>query len=646
MNKIIVTSAFVVASLVGSFAAVNSDPVLMTVNKRPVHKSEFEYLYHKNSAQQLQPQSLDEYVDMFVNYKLKVADAEAAGLDTTQNFLNEFNQFRHDLAQPYVSETAMMDSLVDVAYSHYATLRDVSHIMLSLGQNSQDMKDSYNKLDSLRNAIMAGSTTWEDVAARYSIDGGSKSRGGNMGWMPLGRFPWSFEDMAYQVPVGKISDIVNSGFGYHIIRVEDERPNPGEVNVAHILVLTRGLDDEGKARARAKADSLYTVLTGGADFADVAKRESQDPGSAHNGGDLGWFGPGKMVAPFDSASFAMSVGEISKPVETAFGYHILYKKDKRPVASEADLRKLIEGQIKSDDRIMMIDNVHMAKLVKRFNGRLDKKGLKKVHKLIKSNAGGYDSVAVSKLYVSDIPVVLVGKTKYPVKDVMPMVAVTAITDADHAMELIEDAANRLMQRELRAAEIDDLMLTNSEYRNLVNEYRDGILLFDRASAMVWDKASKDTAGLEAFFMSHRDNYKWDAPKYKGYVIMAANDSILAEAKVFADSLGVNVQRTALVKAMRDRFDRKVKVERVIAAKGDNPITDYLVFDGPKPSSEKQSWNSYYAFAGSVISAPQEAADVRSAVTTDYQNYLEEQWLKQLHDKYPVTINRDVLKTVK
>lgn len=648
MKKTLIALGVAAATALATFAATQADPVVMTVNGLPVLKSEFEYLYNKNASQQLQPQTLMEYVEMFKDYKLKVADALAARLDTTRDFRDEYNKFRFELAAPYLEETEMIDSMIAAAYSHYPEQVNVSHIMLPLGQDSKDMAENYARLDSIRNLILSGDLKWDEAVYFNTIDGGTKARKGNMGWLPLGRFPWQFEDMAYATKVGEISPIVNSGFGYHIIRVEQRRPNPGEVQVKHILRTTRGLDSTQVAATRALTDSLYNVLTTqkDADFDALARQFSQDPGSASRGGDLGWFGPGAMVVPFDSAAFALKVGEVSQPVETAFGYHILFKTAQRPYLTFDQAKKTIESQISNDDRQLLAIQRHQSKLESKFKAALDKKGLDKIYKMIAKNPGGYDSTMVEKLRTCDITVFTIGKKKYPVKAVMKSVPVTASTDASHAITLIKEGANQQMKIALGEMDRDDLLTTNADYRNLVNEYRDGILLFARATDQVWDRASRDTQGLEEFFNANRSRYHWDAPKYVGYVVMAMNDSLLNEARQYTDSLtasGSIPDHDTLVQEMRNRFNRSVKIERVVAAKGDNPITDYLAFAGEKP--DKPTWNSYYAWNGGLQAQPQKALDVRSQVVTDYQNYLEQQWLKEIRAKYPIVVFREVLDTI-
>ncbi|MBO5052697.1 MAG: peptidylprolyl isomerase [Muribaculaceae bacterium] len=646
MKKLLI-SASILSMALAVVAAKNNDPILMTVNGLPVHKSEFQYLYNKNNSQQLKPQTLDEYVEMFVNYKLKVADALAAGLDTTTEFDNEYAKFKAELADPYLKETTTIDSLVNHVYNQQRTFRHVKHLMMPLGQNNAENKDIVNRLDSIRAEILASHISWDDAVAKYSIDRGTNRNGGDMYWMMPTRFPYQFVDMAYATPVGQISPIVNSGFGNHIIYVVEEIPNPGEVKVEHILKLTpRNADAKQIAEVKAKIDSIYNVLKAGADFADVAKRESDDPGSASQGGALDWFGKGMMVAPFDSAAFAMADGQLSEPVRTSYGFHILHKSEHRDMATLDKMRPQIEAIINNDERINIPFQAKVNRLKKQFKASLNQKGLDQVKQLIVKN-GGYDSLAIQKIAKSDITVYNIGKSKCPIKDIAAKIPSTAVKDADNALLLISNAAENAMNSQLLDLEREQLINSNTEYRNLVNEYRDGILLFNIANTKVWERAATDTEGLENYFKQHKDKYTWDKPKFKGYVIFAENDSTLDLVKDFVKSYDNDqFDHNTFVNAVKEKFGRNAKVERVIAAKGDNPITDYLAFDAPKPQGTKNKWQTYFSFRGHIIDNPEEATDVRGQVITDYQNQLEAQWIEQLRKTYPVKINQKVLDTLK
>lgn len=624
------------------------EEVLMTVGDRPVYNSEFEYLYKKNAGQQLEPMTIDEYVEKFTDYKLKVASALDERMDTTGEYRKELEQFKVDLARPYMRDTALEQQLLDEAYDHYKRQRNVSHLMVQLGQTPRDLQQAEALIDSLRAGLEAGTLQWDSVVAANSIDRGTSQRGGLMGWLPAGRFPWPFEKAAYDTPVGSVSQPVNSGYGLHLIRVNDERPNPGEVKVRHILKLTQRKSPEEAARAKEQIDSLYLVLTTpGADFAEIATRESEDPGSARNGGSLDWFGPGAMVAEFDSAAFAMTDGEISRPIRTGYGWHIIEKLDSRPTKDRREMQEQLQATINNDERGMEPERSRLEQLKARYGSRLLDDNIQRLRDMIAANAGGFDSTMKARLATDNTPVVQVGKKTWPVSDIMPALPVTAATDPDNARNLIASAAVRFMEKQTLDMERDNLAQTNPDYRNLINEYSDGILFFDISKVNVWDRAAQDRQGIDEYFAAHKDGYTFDEPRYKAFIIFCANDSVELAAREYTRTLDPQqINPLTFAQDMRQRFGRDIKVERVIAKKGENAITDHLAFGGPAPDPKTLNWHHYYAFRDRIIDNPQEADDIRGQVIADYQNHLEREWVKELRKKYRVKVNQKVLDKVK
>ena len=638
MKKQFIAAGLVCATLL-AVTARNADPVLMTVAGKDVHLSEFEYLFHKNNSQQVQPQSIDDYVGMFVDYKLKVADAEAEGIDTTAAFIGEFTQFRDELSEPYMRDDAVLDSMVMQAYDHMKEELYVSHIMLPA--------DKKPLIDSLRTAIVEGKAKFEDMAREYSIDKSSAKQGGRMGYVVPNRFPWDFEKAAFDTPVGQLSPVVNSGFGLHIIRPESRRPARGEVSAEHILRVTRNASDSVKTRQKQIIDSIYQVVVADPSaFEDVARRLSEDPGSARNGGSLGWFGPGMMVHEFDSVSFALPVGQISEPFTTAFGWHIIKKVDERGIGSLADNKDKILKAIQNSPRANAPRQAYLERQKKLYKASVYKDNLAKIDEIVKPLGERMDSSVMAVLSRSELPVYTVNGVDYTLGEVASTLAPSHSRGVKTLPLEIENAAVNMMNDRVYEISREELVKTEPDYRNLVNEYRDGILLFEISNRNVWDRAARDKAGVEAFFNENRTNYRWDAPKFKSFVIFATSDSLLAEALEFAATVPSDIAPADFTKTMRERFGRDIKVERVIAAKGENAITDYLAFGGEKPKAEASRWSSYAAFGGRIIDAPEEAADVRGAVVSDYQAALEKEWLSRLHKKYPVKINKKVLRQVK
>lgn len=640
MKKTLLSLALAIGAAAMMQAKGNGDQVLMTINNKPVTLSEFEYLFHKNNSQQVTPQSIDDYLQMFITYKQKVAEAEAEGIDKSQAFQNEFDGYRRDLAEPYLRIQEVEDSLVNAIYDRMKEEVDVSHIMIANHGEGIEREAQKTRLDSIRTAILNGSD-FAELARRFSIDRSVVRNGGHMGYITAAKFPYTFEDAAYTTPVGQISPVIETPFGYHIVKVNARRPARGQVLVEHILKLTQGLTDTEAAAKKAQIDSIANVLANGADFAAVAAVESEDPGSKRNGGKLQWFGTGMMVPEFETASFDLKKGEISAPVKTAYGYHLIHKLDSKGIDPIETVAPMIKNAISQDERGQLPRKRKLEQLRKKFNASVNRRNISVVRDEIIAN-GGLDSTLLARYIAENLPVASLEKTEIPLSEIVAEILGIIGTPAQQA-EAIEQMVARELDNALQEAERQDLAKTNTDYSNLLNEYRDGMLLFEISDNKVWTKAKQDKEGLENFFRANREKYTWDKPRYKGYVIFATSDSVMNAARNY---LAANtVAADSIVPTLRKQFGKNIKVEKVIAAKGENNITDYLGFGGKKPET-KGKWAWYFPYRDKVLDAPEEAADVRGAVTGDYQNLLEEQWVAQLKKKYPAKINKKVLKKAK
>ncbi|MDE7387415.1 MAG: peptidylprolyl isomerase [Muribaculaceae bacterium] len=646
MNKILL-SASLILSIGGMMSAAKpqvdpADRVLMTIDKKPVTVGEFEYLYNKNNSQQLVPQTIEQYLDMFINYKLKVAEAIEAGIDTTATFRKEYEGYVTDLAQPFLVDKELEQKLIDQEYERLKEEVDVSHIMLPLGQSAAEHEQLVSVLDSLRTVIANGNDTFENVAADYTIDRNTKMRGGRMGYITAMKFPYTFEDAAYNTPVGQLSQIIETAFGIHLVKVNDRRPARGQVLVQHILKLTRGMSPEQAAAQKVKIDSIHALLAAGADFDDVATRESEDPGSARQGGRLPWFSTGQMVKPFEDVSFALADGQLSDVITTDFGYHIIKRLDHKGVDSKEQLTPTIKETLSRDERGMMPRRAKLDELRERYHLTMNRPAVAMVESVIKSN-GGYDSAVIRHFAPMDAKMATFdGGVAVKLNDIVATLSPLDGVPAHRAYELFTDRMNAMIDDAIVRYAVTQFADENAEYRNLINEYRDGILLFEISDRNVWSRAKDDTEGLNKWFDEHRDRYTWPAPKFKSYIIFATSDSILKAAHNYlADN---QVAGNQLAQVLRQQFGHNVRVERVIAAKGENKIIDYLAFDGHKPAPQGK-WIAYEAYQPVILEAPAEVADDRGAITADYQTYLEEQWIKKLRSSHNVKVDKKLLKSL-
>jgi len=638
--KLLISSLLLGAAVLA--VAKSGDPVLMTINGKDIKLSEFEYLYHKNNQQQVEKETLEQYVDRFVLYKQKVADAEAAGIDTTRAFLSEFEGYQKELAAPFATQdTTYHWQMVKEAYDRYKKEIDIDHFMMPLGSTPEETQAMMVRMDSIRNCVLNGEK-WEELADKFSSDPSKQRNHGHYGFVSSGMFPYDFENVLYSTQPGEVSKPFKTQFGIHMLRVNSVRDR-NDVHAKHILKLfPREATEEQKAQCKNQIDSIYTLLKGGANFEDLAKAESQD-GSAKRGGDLGWFGRGRMVQPFEDISFSLADGAISEPFATQFGYHIV-KTVAHGMPSLAEIRPGIENAISRDGRAALIQERLVNDLKSKYNYRTSPELDSYFTKALNANNGRFDSAFVAQsIRGCKVPAFTYGNKKQAlVSELLTLVnPKSLIPDPVKAKEYLLSAVDALAGKTLTAYNEKELVKENPEYRNLLNEYRDGMLLFEISNRRVWKAAGKDTLGLEQYYAQHRDKYRWDEPHFKGIIISAKCDSIMdlvkADMKQWAPD--------TLTDGLFNKYGNDIRMERMVVKKGDNSLADYLAFHvGEKP--ERKGYPEFIILEGGVINQPEEMSDVRGAVTSDYQDVLEQRWKEELAKKYPAKINKKVLKQVK
>ncbi len=645
MNRKHIAALALIAA--ATFSASAKDEVIMTVNGVDVPRSEFEYLYHKNQQQQVDPQSLDEYAEMFTIYKLKVADALAQKLDTMASFRKEMDQYKAELAAPYMTDSLYLNSLVKEAYDMSRDEVEAFHIMIAKGATYKDVAAARAQADSLHQVLLNGGD-FAELAAKYSIDRASNNAGGRMGYILAGRFPYYFEKAAYSLAPGEISDVVESPQGFHILKGGKRRPARGTVLVEHIMkMVPANASAEEQASAKASIDSIYNAVVANPEkFEELARTLSDDKGSGRQGGRLNWFGAGMMVEPFDSAAFALQVEEISMPVRSQYGWHVIRKLDAKEPADLAEMKPNVLKRISNpqDERFKLVDHNLIEKLQRKIKANIINKNLDAICKEIKAN--GIDSAwrakALDKTGLGATEIARIGNKAITLADWAEGSSPMTVPAGIQAENEFRNSVYAYYGNCLKDAEADWLYDNEPDYRNLLNEYREGSLLYEASLREVWDKAAKDNDALTDYFNAHKADYSWTKPHVKGILVQVTNDSVAGLVRTALRE----VSDDAGLKAIRKQFAGKASIDRILMEQGQNAMVDNIMFGGEKVTPNNKKYTVYFIFEPKLLEAPESMSDVKSLVTSDYQNQLERDWVNSLKARYPVTVNKKVLKKVK
>lgn len=572
---------------------VAKDPVVMTVGGRQVHRSEFEYFYAKNSQQDAveQPKSFDEYVELFVNYKLKVAEAYSQGVDTLSSYKEELAGYRKQLTEPYLTVPGWGDSLVEQYHARRQWEVHAQHLLLRCDENASNaMVDSlYNLLLDYQQQVKDGAD-FGKLCREHSEEPSAKQSAGDLGYFGPLQMVYPFEQAAYNTPVGETS-IVRSRFGMHLVKVLDRRQSQGEVMVSHIMKnIPRGMITANTPNPKQQIDSIYALLQGGANYEELCAKCSDDNYNKDKGGVYPWLS--RMGSRFPeewlNMAYSLEVGEVSKPFATQFGWHIMKLIDKRAVAprdAQADAR-LKEQMMKDEERMKEGQAIFLSSC---------RQELASNKKLRKAAAGWSDD------------------------------------------EVLAWADGQLEER-------------YPEFKNIYREYHDGLMLFEVSSKAVWDKAAQDSVGLQHFFEAHRANYNFESPRFKGAFIECVDDDQLYTAlKDIYDSHdaleAADVVRQTVLKDTLLTPNPKAPRFHIVNGlfkQGDNAAIDAerLNVAGTK-FTPKEKMPRYMTY-GRLLTAPEELDDVRGAVVADYQSELEAAWVAELKKKFEVKINQKEL----
>ena len=632
-----------------SFAQNSTKEVLFTINDKPYYTDEFSRIYKKNLdlVKDDSQKDLNLYLDLFVGYKLKVNKAYKLGLQNNAPYQNELKSYRSQLAKNYFNDTKVTQQLIEEGYNRLQKEIKASHILILADENAlpEDTLKAFKKIEEISKKALAGEK-FDDLAVQYSEDPSAKENKGDLGFFTAFKMVYPFENAAYTTPKGSISKIIRTRFGYHILKINDIRINRGEITVAHIMILNPKPEETGKD-AKTTINDIYKKIQQGEKFEDLAKQFSEDKSSSSKGGVLNRFGSGQLSSEeFENVAFSLDKsGDVSKPFQSQFGWHIVKLIEKHPVKSLDETKSELETKIGKDDRSKKITEKLNEKLRKKYTYKRDSKQFAILSKLVTNDF--YDSKWVlpenSKTYTA--PFLSINTKKIEGKAFLDFVDKQQKSGlkVKPLSKLMDVLYEKFLDEQLTAYYDENLEGEFKEFSNVMEEYRDGLLLFDLMEKEIWNRAKTDTLGLKTFYDAHKMEHMWKkrvdvtvASSTKQDMIKKAQALLKKGEEPEAIKSKLNLNNVINVMTNSGAFEE-----------GSDALPKTMKYD--VGVSEVFKEGEYYFVTNVEKVLPESVKtleECKGKIVNDYQQYLEQRWVNDLKQEFTVKINRDVFDRLK
>ena len=628
--------------------AQNKKNVLLTINSTPVYSSDFTKVFNKNLDLVVEEsqKNVAGYLDLFIDYKLKITEAYAQELDKNKLYKKEFEKYKDQLAKKYIYDKRVVSKLVEEAYDRNLEEINAEHILVlsNLHDTPNDTLKAYNKIQEAHVKALKGEN-FTSLVLEYSEEPGAKKSKGKLGYFTAFEMLYPFENAAYNTAVGEISEISRTAFGYHILKINDRRKKKPKINVSHIMIFSN--KDKKVEDPEERINELYAMIMQGESFEKIAKQFSEDKNTALKGGKLKTFGQGDLRVPkFENAAYSIkNEGEVIAPVQSAFGWHIIKLNKKFPIPSFEEQKDDIEKKVKGGARALIVSQSINDKIIKKYGFNEGESYISYFNNYVN------DSILTRKWTYSSIPLTE-NKILFTIGD-------HDVTYADFAEylrdnqkilkkytnkeSLLLDMYLRFKNETLENYFKERLEIENTEYTTILNDYRNGLLVYDVMNKNIWQIAKTDSIGLKNYYEKTKDNYKWK--KRLDVDIYSSSDEIT----------------TKQVQTLLMRGEKLATIKKQINSDGKiNIITKSDVFEisqselpkGLKPikgvSDIKLNDGFYVVVNIKEVIEPtlKEFDEVRGTVISDFQTDIEKKWMQSLRDKYEVKINNKSLKKLK
>jgi len=621
---------------------------LLTIDGKVVQAGEFARMY-KKSIEPGKTLDIDSYLQQFIVFKLKVADALGKGYDTTKSFRNELNGYRNQLAQNYLTDTLTKEKLLQKAYQRSLTEINAWHILIAMPQEAspEDTLKAWQKAINIRGRIILGEP-FEKVARGTSDDKSVKINGGDLGYFSVFQMIMPFEDAAYTLKKGVISMPVRTPYGYHIIKVTDKRPSMGRIKVAHIMKAVQpGKDDNEAKLAEEQINNIYKMLQEGASFSELAKKYSDHKESAVKGGELDWFGTGEIISDFSEAAFAIAdTGKYTKPVHTIYGWHIIKLLSKKKPGTFEESSSFLESKINQSYLNSISKKSFVEKLKKEYNLQIN-------HDAFNWFVGNTDTLVIQGLKKYDRTSIPEGNLYTFASQFFTTNEFANYVEKRGPMIVTKDSSifiNRLIETRISdhliSYENSILETKYPEFKYLMNEFRDGMLLFEISGKNVWNRVSNDSSGLHQYYEEHKNQWlSRRGIQAEIYTLKSPDGDKALSAAINKYSRKPDID-DILMKKFNNKNDTLLFIKKGTWFKGDDAEIDKIKWINGSQSYTYNGFPSLILIKNVLEPSPMKFENVLGEVMTGYQEFLESEWIRQLNKKYSVKIDNLVLDEVK
>jgi len=569
---------------------------IITIDQRSVTTEEFLYVFEKNNLNQnlevVTEDDVRDYLDLFINFKLKVLEAEAQGLHQDPDFISELEGYRKQLAQPYLTETQFMDSLVKVTYDRLGEEVNASHLLIRVAEdaNPADTLVAYRKIEEIRAKVDAGGD-FNSLAQQFSEDPSASQNEGQLGYFSAMQMVYDFENAAYGLNINEVSQPVRTRFGYHLIKVHDKRASHGKIQVAHILIRANpAIPAQDSLAAAEKAFEIYRLAKKGEDWDLLCRQFSEDTSTKLKGGSLPWFKTGDLsnIPAFEKAAFALvDVNEISQPVKTPYGWHIIRLENRLGLEPFEELEPRIRANLTRNSR----GDLNKQALVKRLKAENNFQEMPQALDIALTHATdsllqgiwqsdpAWNDQANTLFLINEMSVTLGDFYQY-------LETNQPFQKGSSAAQKMTGAYSRFSEERLIRYEEQNLSTKYPEYRLLSQEYRDGLLLFQLMEDKVWNKAVEDSAGLNSFFAQHRQLYQW-GPRVQATIFNAADQRTLDQVVKFLNEGSMEYLKYDFSGSELSLNKAQIKILDNIARQLKQGSKRYLVLEYPDDAQSKK-----------------------------------------------------------